>query len=167
VVAVRRVAIVFALVVGLLTLASSASARQVLHTTADFSGHFRNAAGTVCDFNEKEVFSGHDNIVIVGDPDNPDETTVHEEIQVTHINLDTGYTLSEVDQYTVHFDRDDGRFKTTGLVWHLRNPEGKLVVVQAGLQLFDANTAELLKVTPAINPNFGEVICPALGGRLA
>jgi hypothetical protein len=53
------------------------------------------------------------------------------------------------------------------LVWHLRDPSGKLVVVQAGQLLFDINTGELLKATPNLNPSQAAVICPALGGQPA
>jgi len=33
--------------------------------------------------------------------------------------------------------------------------------------VFDTETGELLKVTPAVNPDFAGLICPALGGQPA
>jgi hypothetical protein len=85
----------------------------------------------------------------------------------THTNLDTGYSLTEVDHFTAEFDDGTARYKQVGIFWHLRDPSGKLVVVQAGQSIFDTNTGELLKVTPNNNPDFAAVICPALGGSPA
>jgi len=39
-------------------------------------------------------------------------------------------------------------------------------VVQAG-QLVISPTGEIIKVTPAVNPDTAAVICPALGGQPA
>ena len=90
-----------------------------------------------------------------------------EKQEVTHVNLDTGYALSEIDHEVLVFDASAARFETIGLVWHLRNADGKIVVVQAGLMVIDTNTGELIKVTPHFNPNAAAVICPALGGNPA
>ena len=46
------------------------------------------------------------------------------------------------------------------------NPDGQLVVVQSG-QLVISPTGEIIKVTPAVNPDNAAVICPALGGQPA
>jgi hypothetical protein len=54
-----------------------------------------------------------------------------------------------------------------GLVWHLRDPNGKIVVVQAGQELFDTNTGELIKVTPASTLMARQYSGPALGGSPA
>jgi hypothetical protein len=50
---------------------------------------------------------------------------------VTHTNLDTGYALTEVDHVTVTFDNDAGTQKQVGIVRHLRDASGKIVLVQA------------------------------------
>jgi predicted ribosome-associated RNA-binding protein Tma20 len=107
------------------------------------------------------MFPVQDNSVIFGDPDNPDKVITQETQEVTHVNLDTDYSLSEVDHEVLVFDASDARFETIGLVWHLRDPDGKIVVVQAGLQVFDTNTGDVIKVTPHVNPNSASVICPA------
>jgi hypothetical protein len=167
VVLVQRIAFVSVLVVGLVLVGSPAQARQVTHTFSSFSGDFVSPAGSVCDFTLEEVFSGKDNNVVFGNPDDPDKVIVYEEITITHKNLDTGYNLTEVDHYVASFDRADATFKNVGLVWHLRTPDGKIVVVQAGLEKFDTDTGELIKITPAVNPDGAQVICPALGGSPA
>ena len=105
--------------------------------------------------------------VIFGDPDNPDKVVTYEEEDITHINLDTGYTLTEVDDIVFVFTAADAQLQQVGLFWHLRNPDGKIVVVQAGLITVDTDTGEVLKVTPNINPDAAAVLCPALGGNPA
>jgi len=73
--------------------------------------------------------------------------------------------LTEVDHFTV-FAAADGQTKTVGILWHLRNADGQLVVVQSG-QLVISPTGEIVKVTPALTPDSAAVICPALGGQPA
>ena len=82
----------------------------------------------------------------------------------THTNLDTGLSLTETGDFTVFTTA--GQTKTVGILWHLRNADGQLVVVQAG-QLVISAAGEILKVTPDINPDSAAVICPALGGQPA
>ncbi len=83
-------------------------------------------------------------------------------ITITHANLDTGYTLIERLSYNITFYEDSDR--TVGLVWHLRDADGKMQVVQAGQVTFSEDG---VRHTPGINPNFSEVVCPALGGNPA
>ena len=92
-------------------------------------------------------------------------TIDHIELHVTHTNLATGFTLTEVDHFTV-VTASDGQNKQVGIFWHLRNADGKIVLVQAGQMVFSA-TGEVLKFTPNTNPDFAAVICPALGGHPA
>jgi hypothetical protein len=110
-----------------------------------------------CDFNYGEVASvSLDAIIFAG------TETDHIAAIVIHMNPDTGFSLTEVDHFTV-FSAADGQTKTVGISWHLRNADGKLVVVQSG-QLVISPTGEIVKVTPALNPDKAAVICPALGG---
>jgi len=163
----RRIMLVVLVAVSVVMLANPAQARQVTHTFSRLSGDITLPAGSFCDFTLNQVFTVHDNSVVFGDPNDPDKVIVYEEEVVTHTNLDTGYSLTEVDHYQLTFDAADATFKQVGLVWHLRTPGGKIVVVQAGLLQFDTDTGELIKVTPAIDPDGAQVICPALGGSPA
>jgi hypothetical protein len=97
----------------------------------------------------------------------PDKTITYIEDQVAHTNLDTGFTLTETDHVVETVTAADGQIKDVGLAWHLRTPEGNLVVVQAGQVVISADTGEVLKLTPTLNPDFAAVICPALGGHPA
>jgi hypothetical protein len=144
-----------------------AQAEQVTHQKSTFSVQFTSPAGTLCDFNEEEIYTITDNAAIFGDPDDPDKTIDELEIQATHVNLETGYTLTENYHEVVTFDAADATFKAVGLFWHLRDASGEIVLVQAGLVVFDTNTGEVIKVTPDFNPEFESVLCPLLGGAPA
>jgi hypothetical protein len=144
-----------ALVIG--ALAPVASAAQPEHFTETFEDDFVFAAGEVCDFEYRQSYTGRD-IVTSFD----DRVQVHEMITITHSNLDTGYTLTEVLSYNITFYEDSDR--TVGILWHLRDADGKMQVVQAGQLIFDENG---VTHTPGINPSFREVVCTALGGNPA
>jgi hypothetical protein len=130
------------------------------HVKSTFTFDATLPAGTACDFDYHNVATGSDNAVIF-----PDKTIDHIELQVTHTNLATGFTLTETDHFTL-FTAADGQNKQVGIFWHLRNADGKIVVVQAGQMVFSA-TGEVLKFTPNTNPDAAAVICPALGGSPA
>jgi hypothetical protein len=164
----RRFALISSLVLSMLALsATAASAETSTHQKFSFSVDFTAPAGTFCDFSYHDSFTGEINETLFGDPNNP--TRIIDQITefVTHVNVDTGYTLTEVDHFTVDLNPIKGRQMTVGLVWHLRDPSGKLVVVHAGQVLIDFNTGEILKATPNFNPSNAAVICPALGGQPA
>ena len=113
------------------------------------------------DFDQCVAGTGSDNLIIF-----PDKTIDQTELQITHTNQATGFALTETDNFVVQFTAADGQTKEVGVFWHLRNADGKIVVVQAGQLVFSA-TGEVLKFTPGINPDEAAVICPALGGNPA
>jgi len=130
------------------------------HVTSTFTAEETFPAGTVCDFDFHNVFTATDDAIIF-----PDRMIEHIVINATHTNLATDFTLTETDHFT-DFTASDGQIREVGIVWHLRNAGGKIVVVHAG-QLVVSPTGEVLKFTPNINPDFTAVICPALGGHPA
>jgi hypothetical protein len=130
------------------------------HVMSPFTVDTAAPAGQFCDFAIHNVGTGTDNIVMF-----PDRTIDHVDLQVAHINVDTGFTLTETDHFTV-VTAADGQTKQVGIFWHLRDADGKIVVVQAGQLVFSA-TGEVLKFTPNTNPVNAAVICPALGGQPA
>ena len=152
---------------GLLIVALSASAASAAKPThilkETFSDSFSAPAGTLCDFDFSQSFTIVDTGVFFDD----ESFVLSETAHVTNTNVDSGYTLAEVVHYTLQFRASGARIKQAGLIVHLRDASGKLVVVQAGQLVFDTETGELLKVTPAVNPDFAGVICPALGGQPA
>jgi hypothetical protein len=152
------------LIVALSATATAASAAQPTHILKQtFSDTFSAPAGELCDFNFSQSFTIVDTGVFFDD----ESFVLSETAYVTNTNVDTGYALTEVVHYTLQLDASDARIKQAGLIVHLRDASGKLVAVQAGQLVFDTETGELLKVTPAVNPDFAGVICPALGGQPA
>ena len=144
-----------ALLIG--ALAPVASAAQPEHFTETFENDFVLAAGVVCDFDYRQSYEGRDIVTIFDD-----RVQVQEMVTITHTNLDTGYSLTEVLSYNLTFYEDSDR--TVGIIWHLRDEDGKMQVVQAGLLIFDEDG---VTHTPGINPDFAAVVCPALGGNPA
>ena len=145
-----------ALVIG--ALAPVASAAKPEHFTETFEDEFRRApAGVVCDFEYFQGFTGRDIVTIF-----------ENRVQVTRRSRSLTRTSiratpwSRFSAYNITFYEDSDR--TVGLVWHLRNKNGKMQVVPAGQLTFDENG---VTHTPGINPNFSEVVCPALGGNPA
>ena len=148
---------VFALVAG----STAAWADGPQHVKSTFTFENPQPPGAFCNFNYGEVATVSLDAIISADGTETD----HIDALVIHTNLDTGFTLTEVDHFT-GFTAADGQTKTVGIFWHLRTAEGKLVVVQSG-QLVISPAGEILKVTPALNPDSAAVICPALGGQPA
>ena len=119
-------------------------------------------AGDVCDFDYQLAFTARDTVIEFTNG----TATVHSKFVITHTNLDTGYALTEKGVVTLRFSVD-GTEHDSGLYWHLRDPDGKLVVVQAGRMVLDPS-GEIVRFTPGTDPpGFPDVICPALGGARA
>jgi hypothetical protein len=144
------------LATGVLVPVAAAAAPE--RFTETFEGEFFSPAGDLCDFDYLQVFSGTDHVTIF-----PDRDQVQESLTVAHTNVDTNYTLTEHDQLFFTFAEDFE--KDVGIFWHLRDPSGKMVVVQAGQIRYDGNG--IVRHTPNLNPDFAAVICPALGGNPA
>ena len=138
---------------------TAASADGPQHVKSTFTFVDDEPAGNVCDFNYRNEGTASVNAVIFADGSETDHVTLH----VTHTNLDTGFTLTEVDHFSAHFSA--GQEKDVGIFWHLRNADGKIVVVHAGQMVF--SDGEIVKFTPNSGPDFAAVICPALGGQPA
>ncbi len=145
-----------ALATGVLAQVALAGAPE--RFTETFEGTNFIPEGELCDFDYSQTFSGTDEVTIFGD-----RVQVHETLAVAHTNVGTNYTLTENDRLFFTFRADSE--KDVGIFWHLRDPNGKMVVVQAGQLRFDETG--LIKFTPNINPDFAAVICPALGGSPA
>ena len=128
------------------------------HVKSPFAFEDRFRAGEFCDFAYRIAASGTDNVIIF-----PDKTIDHVTIQVAHTNLDTGFTLTENDYFSAQFTA--GQEKDVGIFWHLRNADGKIVVVHAGQLVFSGDA--VVRFTPNSGPDFAAVICPALGGSPA
>jgi hypothetical protein len=149
-------------------------ADRVEHTRIPIPGSVETYdAGVVCDFTyEIEELAG--GWVIRHRYYDEDGTriraTVHLATTLLHKNLDVDPPLvvEESLHYTLHRDFRTGEETETGNFWHLRTPDGKIVLVGAGRYVLDLATFELLETTPNTGAeSFAGTVCPALGGAPA
>jgi hypothetical protein len=150
----------------LLALTAGAARPDASHFSFDYTvGPVVFPAGTLCDFTFESSTTAHQIETDVSNGLFVFHTTQYN----THTNLDTGYSLTEVDQVTSLFSFSSPTTLSTGIFWHLRDASGNQVLVKAGEATFDATTFELLSFTPnsGFDKTFAQIICPALGGSPA
>lgn len=144
----RMVLFAVAALIATALVAPSASAGEpnATHATIDIDETW--SSKKVCDFTYVQHFWGWFGVTVVGDPDDPDlEVFAGGQLFVTHTNASTGFTLSEQVMYTDVYLHETERILEAGLYWHLRGPDGSLVLVQAGLVTYDFDY-EVLSYTP-------------------
>jgi hypothetical protein len=129
------------------------------HMTSTATFHETVPAGELCDFTLHNDFTITIDALIFADGSEID----HDVVNATHINVDTGFTLTETDYFSDQFRA--GQEQVVGIQWHLRTPDGKLIVVHAGNLV--VSSGQVVSFTPNINPDVAAVICPALGGQPA
>jgi hypothetical protein len=133
------------------------------HVKSTETGEMTVEAGEFCDFAFTFAGTFSDDAVIF-----PDKSIHHFRFQFAYTNRVTGFTLTERDRVT-EFTAADGQIKEVGLHVTFRTPDGKLVVVYAGLTVIDGE-GNVLRFTPHLpnpEPGFATVLCPALGGSPA
>jgi hypothetical protein len=166
----RRLLVLLAVVSGAFAvLAGAASAQAPVHikrTLGPFT--FDAPAGTLCDFAYHEESVVTQNLKRFFDDDgNLVRVELLNELTVLHQNADTGLTLIELVRVAVHADFVTGEVSTTGQNWHLRNEDGRLVLVGAGRLVTDLVTGEIISETPNFLADFAQTNCTALGGAPA
>ena len=164
----RRIAVLVLVGVTSIALAPAVlAAGGPVHERSPFVLDVTFAPGEMCDFEYHQTVTGINNVTTWGDPAAPTKQIVTGPIEITHTNVGSGDTLTEKDSYQIIFEPGDARYREMGLAWHLRDADGRLVVVQAGLLAIDLTDGSLVKITPNRNPDFAAVLCPALGGSPA
>jgi hypothetical protein len=164
----RQLLALLTILVGATLLAGTAAAGQPFHGKQVVDRTLDIPAGDLCDFDYHTEITIAQNIKIFFD-DAGNRVGTEDQLQawVLHRNDDTGFTLTERVHYTVHVDFVNGTFRVAGNGWHLRNDDGRIVLVAGGLYIVDIFTFELLKETPNAQSDFAGTICPALGGASA
>jgi hypothetical protein len=149
------------------SMAGAANAGRPHHFRGTFSDVFVIPAGERCDFDQQISFTLKFNDIVFGDLENPSKLISHVTADVAHTNLDTAYTLTEVDTTVQILDFERGVGATMGIIWKLRTPEGKLVFVQVGRATYTVED-ELLTITPHLLPvDVAPIVCGLLGGHAA
>jgi hypothetical protein len=157
--------VILGVVVALAAATGATGAGKALHQSFPISGDEVFPAGTLCDFNEEDSFTGTLTFTAA-----PNGTFVQQQnIYVTHTNLDTRYTLTEHDSTTTIIPASGSTVNVAGLFWHLRDPSGKIVLVKAGRGVFDLATGETISFTPnsSLDQSAADIICSELGGAPA
>jgi hypothetical protein len=150
--------------------AQGASALTPQRVHFSFSDSHTFPAGTLCDFTYHQSFSvtGFD-VLFLDDEGNVVRDQMHAVATITHTNKGTGYFLTETDveNSTTYGPANFGR--TVGIQWHLRNPDGKIVLTVAGRLTYQLDPFQIISITPRVARffDFPEVICPLLGGSPA
>jgi hypothetical protein len=87
----------------------------------------------------------------------------------SHMNLDTGYTLTERLVLNGSEDFVSSTGSTVGIQWHLKDASGRSVLTVAGRLTYTLDPFEILTITPRVDEffDFPNVICPLLGGEAA
>jgi hypothetical protein len=166
----KRLLVAVAAALIAVAVVGAAKAGGPAHFKETFSDSFVSPAGDRCDFDYRISFTVVLNDIVFGDLDDPSKVISHATAYVAHTNLDTGYTLTEVDRTIQTLEFEKGVGKTVGIIWKLRTPEGKLVFVQVGLVTYtlDEEGGEVLKITPHLLPeDTAPIVCGLLGGHAA
>lgn len=147
------------------SMAGAALAAQPHHFKGTFSDSFVVPAGERCDFDERISFTLVFNDIVFGDVDDPRKVISHMKAFVSHTNLKTNYTLTELDNVVQILNFERGVGMTMGIIWKLRTPEGKLVFVQVGRVTYTLD-GDVLTITPHLLPeNAAPIVCGLLGGK--
>lgn len=134
---------------------------------------FDSPAGEVCDFH---LLVGGDGGQKGGRFYDGDGRRVKAIWEVTEINtfqnVDTGYTLHETINYTLHRDFLRGQTTMSGLTYQTRDADGRLVILSAGrmVETYDPETDSFVfRFSPNMIPleDWALTICTALGGAPA
>ena len=134
------------------------------HSKFSFSGENLYPAGTLCNFTLDDTFTVEVNFAAAPNGANQTLLTEHN----THTNVDTGYSLTEVDHVNQVGPPPSSTSMQVGIFWHLRDASGQAVLVKAGEVTFDS-TGNVISFTPnsSFDQTYAQIICPALGGSPA
>ena len=165
---VKKVILAACIATGMLVTAGAGTAvagSPAFHTRFSFSGQNVYPAGTLCDFTLSDTFTAEINFMAAPNGQNATLVTAN----VTHTNEDTGYSLTEFDATNTLARPLSSTVMVVGLVWHLRDASGQVVLVQAGEATIDLATGNVISFTPnsSFDQSYAQIICPALGGSPA
>jgi len=154
-------------VLALVMFAPLAGAGNATRIRLEFDDTWTSLVGAedqLCSFAYEQHAWGWANLIVVGDP--PKLRLFTGPVYVSHENLGSGYVLTEKAAYADIYFYETERILEAGLFWHLRDPDGKIVEVEAGRVIYDFDY-NILTYTPNRSADFAQLICTALGGAPA
>ena len=165
---IKKVILAAGVATGMLLTAGAGTASAAglaVHTKFSISGENVYPAGTLCDFTLDDTFTAEINFTAAPNGANPILVTAN----VTHTNVNTGYSLTEVDHVNTVGQPLSSTVMQVGIFWHLRDPSGHVVLVKAGQAILDTATGNVISFTPnsSFDQTYAQIICPALGGSPA
>jgi hypothetical protein len=163
----KKVILAAGVATGMLLTAGAGTAladNPTFHATSSISGDNLYPAGTLCNVTLHDTFTGE--LTFLAAPNG--ETPILVTVTATHTNLDTGYSLTEVDHVNTVGQPNSPNTMQVGIFWHLRDASGQVVLVKAGQVTFDS-TGNVISFTPdsSFDQTYAQIICPALGGSPA
>jgi hypothetical protein len=165
-----RVASCALLVIGLLSAGAPASAARPTRQTDTITFASKSPAGQTCNFPLRDTITLTIAVMTLTDASGDAVLEVeHGTGTITHTNLATGYTLTEVGPLNSVRSLDSNTGSTMGVQWHLRDPSGKIVLTVAGRLTYSLDPFEIITVTPRVERylDYAQTICPLLGGSPA
>ena len=165
----RRLVALATVTVLALGLAPTVLAGAPDHERSTSTGTFDAPAGEACDFAYHQEGAFKENFFLFGDPESPSKIVWQSQQRVVHVNVATGYTLTESAAVAETFYPGTAVDKVAGIFWHLRDADGRLVAVHAGQMVinYSGELPVVVKITPQMDADFFGVICTALGGHPA
>ena len=157
-------------VVGLLGVGAPALAAQPTRETETFTFTSKSPAGQTCDFPLRDTITVTFTVLTLTDASGDAVLEVeHGTGTITHTNLATGYTLTEVGPLNSVRRPESNTGSTMGIQWHLRDPSGKIVLTVAGRLTYSLYPFDILTITPRVERylDYAQTICPLLGGSPA
>jgi hypothetical protein len=132
------------------------------HDRGEFTSEYTYAPGELCDVAVHEVLQGRFHHLDFGD----DRGSLAQDYALfTLTNLETGARLTDAGRFSVR--ERDGEIVVVGNTIKMRDASGKVVVVEAGRTVLDAETFEVISHTPGTGADYASLACPVLGAAPA
>jgi hypothetical protein len=149
---------------GSVLMASPAAAVPPEKNPIEFAFSFVSPAGEICDF-DLQVDLSFSGLEIAYFDQDGNLVRVFDELNVFFLgtNVATGESVSSDFHLNETFDPQIEQIAERGLWDQIRDESGRVIAVIAGRMVFDANTGEVISITPNVEPGF-PIVCEVLGG---
>src|SRR6266511_1655558 len=149
---------------GSVLIASPAGAVPPEKEPIEFTFSFVIPAGEACNFDLQLDFDVSGLEIAYFDEDG-NLVRVFDELSVVVVatNLATGESVSSYEHFNETFDPQSEQIVQRGLIDQIRDEDGRVIAVIAGKWVFDANTGDIISMTPNVQQRI-PILCQAFGG---